>query len=193
MNFTILFHIIGTLNFHVQFSLHSDYTQDFFIFQGVNSYAYLYRNNGTVSLYMRDDKSFQLFQANISNELEFSWRGFKINGTEMKLIKSTGSTNMDDLNEFTFLSPVLDLQPDILMETCALNSNDISGESKSISSLNLKNVNYGYIAAIILIFAIALELKMKIPLLFNRLIGTEVAQELEESEYVSMVNVETEV
>ena len=193
MNFTILFHIIGTLNFHVQFSLHSDYTQDFFIFQGVNSYAYLYRNNGTVSLYMRDDKSFQLFQANISNELEFSWRGFKINGTEMKLIKSTGSTDMDDLNEFTFLSPVLDLQPDILMETCALNSNEISSESKSISSLNLKNVNYGYIAAIILMFAIALELKIKIPLLINRLIQKDNDPGFEESDYVSMEVIETEL
>ena len=193
MNFTILFHIIGTLNFHVQFSLHSDYTQDFFIFQGVNSYAYLYRNNGTVSLYMRDDKSFQLFQANISNELEFSWRGFKINGTEMKLIKSTGSTNMDDLNEFTFLSPVLDLQPDILMETCALNSNEISSESNSISSLNLKNVNYGYIAAIILMFAIALELKIKIPLLINRLIQKDNDPGFEESDYVSMEVIETEL
>ena len=193
MNFTILFHIIGTLNFHVQFSLHSDYTQDFFIFQGVNSYAYLYRNNGTVSLYMRDDKSFQLFQANISNELEFSWRGFKINGTEMKLIKSTGSTNMDDLNEFTFLSPVLDLQPDILMETCALNSNEISSESKSISSLNLKNVNYGYIAAIILMFAIALELKIKIPLLINRLIQKDNDPGFGESDYVFMEVIETEL
>ena len=193
MDFTILFHIIGTLNFHVQFSVHSDYTQDFFIFQGVNSYAYLYRNNGTVSLYMRDDKSFQIFQANISNELEFSWRGFKINGTEMKMIKSTGSTDMDDLNEFTFLSPVLDLQPDILMETCALNSNEISSESKFISSLNLKNVNYGYIAAIILMFAIALELKIKIPLLINRLIQKDNDPGFEESDYVSMEVIETEL
>ena len=193
MNFTILFHIIGTLNFHVQFSLHSDYTQDFFIFQGVNSYAYLYRNNGTVSLYMRDDKSFQLFQANISNELEFSWRGFKINGTEMKMIKSTGRTDMEDLNEFTFLSPVLDLQPDILMETCALSSDEITSESKFISSLNLKNVNYGYIAAIILMFAIALELKIKIPLLINRLMQKDNDLGFEESDYVSMEVIETEL
>ena len=144
-------------------------------------------------LYMRDENGFQLYQEDILNKLEFSWGGFKINGTEMKMVKSTGSTNMDDLNEFTFLSPVLDLQPDILMENCTLNTTETISESKFISSVNPKNVNYGYIAAIILIFAIALELKMKIPLLFNRLIGTEVAQELEESEYVSMVNVETEV
>ena len=144
-------------------------------------------------LYMRDENGFQLYQEDILNKLEFSWGGFKINGTEMKMVKSTGSTNMDDLNEFTFLSPVLDLQPDILMENCTLNTNETISESKFISSVNPKNVNYGYIAAIILIFAIALELKMKIPVLFNRLIGTEVAQELEESEYVSMVNMETEV
>ena len=142
---------------------------------------------------MRDDNGFQLFQADILNKLEFSWGGFKINGTEMKMIKSTGSTDMNNLNEFTFLSPVLDLQPDILMENCTLNTTETINESKFISSVNPKNVNYGYIAAIILIFAVALELKMKIPLLFNMLIGTEVAQELEESEYVSMVNMVTEV
>ena len=193
MNFTILFHFIETLNFHVQFSLYSHSTQDFFVFQGGNSYAYLYRNNQTVFLYMRDENGFQLYQEDILNKLEFSWGGFKINGTEMKMVKSTGSTNMDDLNEFTFLSPVLDLQPDILMENCTLNTTETTSESKFISSVNPKNVNYGYIAAIILIFAIALELKMTIPLLFNRLIGTEVTQELEESEYVSMVNMETEV
>ena len=144
-------------------------------------------------LYMRDENGFQLFQVDILNKLEFSWGGFKINGTEMKMVKSTGGTNMDDLNEFTFLSPVLDLQPDILMENCTLNTNETISESKFISSLNSKNVNYGYIAAIILIFAIALEVKMKIPLLINRLIGKEGDQEVMESDYVSMVNMETEL
>ena len=158
MNFTILFHFIETLNFHVQFSLYSHSTQDFFVFQGGNSYAYLYRNNQTVFLYMRDENGFQLYQEDILNKLEFSWGGFKINGTEMKMIKSTGSTDMNNLNEFTFLSPIVTLQPDIPMETCTLNTNETISESKFISSLNSKNVNYGYIAAIILIFAIALEL-----------------------------------
>lgn len=83
-------------------------------------------------LYMRDENGFQLYQEDILNKLEFSWGGFKINGTEMKMVKSTGSTNMDDLNEFTFLSPVLDLQPDILMENCTLNTNETISESKFI-------------------------------------------------------------
>ena len=97
------------------------------------------------------------------------------------------------MNEFTFLSPVLDLQPDILMETCALSSDEITSESKFISSLNLKNGNYGYIAAIILVFAIALELKIKIPLLFNRLLQKDNDLGFEESDYVSMEVIETEL
>ena len=79
------------------------------------------------------------------------------------------------------------------METCTLNTNETISESKFISSLNSKNVNYGYIAATILIFAIALEVKMKIPLFINRLIGKEGDQEVVESDYVSMVNMETEL
>ena len=193
MNFTILFQVIGTLNFHVQFSLHSHNMQDFFIFQGGNSSAHLYGNNGTVSLYLRDNKGFQLYQSSILNKLEFSWRGFKVNGTAMEMVKSTGSTNMDDLNEFTFISPVLDLKPDILMETCALNTDETISKGKYISSLSLKNVNYGYIAAIILIFAIAMELKVKIPLLLTRLSRKEIEEESEESDYESMVLMETNV
>ena len=191
MNFTILFHIIGNLNFHVQFSLDSNYMQDFFIFQGGNSTAHLYRNNETVSLYLRDEKGFELYQTNILNKLEFSWRGFQINGTDMKLIKSTGNTSMDYLNEFTFISPIIDLQPGIISEVSNFNNNE--SESRFISPQNSKDVNYGYIAAIILIFAIALELKMKIPLLINRLFGKEINQKIEESDYVSMENMETNV
>ena len=191
MNFTILFHIIGNLNFHVQFSLDSNYMQDFFIFQGGNSTAHLYRNNETVSLYLRDEKGFELYQTNILNKLEFSWKGFQINGTDMKLIKSTGNTSMDYLNEFTFISPIIDLQPGIMLEVSNFNNNE--SESRFISPQNSKDVNYGYIAAIILIFAIALELKMKIPLLINRLFGKEINQKIEESDYVSMENMETNV
>ena len=165
--------------------------QDFFIFQGGNSTAHLYRNNETVSLYLRDDEGFELYQTNILNKLEFSWKGFQINGTDMKLIKSTGNTSMDYLNEFIFISPIIDIQPGIMLEASNFNNNE--SESRFISPQNSKDVNYGYIAAIILIFAIALELKMKIPLLINRLFGKEINQKIEESDYVSMENMETNV
>ena len=191
MNFTILFHAIGSLNFHVQFSVLSYYTQDLFFFQGGNSSAHLYCNNSTVSLYIHDDKDFQLYQADILNKLKFSWRGFKVNGTDMKIIKSTGSLDLNNLNEFTFLSPVLDLNPDTLMESCSDGFNESVNNAEFIHSLNLKNVNYGYIAAIILIITLALELKMKIPLIIERLFGKQNEPELEESDYEEMENIET--
>ena len=34
---------------------------------------------------MRDENGFQLYQEDILNKLEFSWGGYKINGTEMKM------------------------------------------------------------------------------------------------------------
>ena len=193
MNFTVLFQIIGSLNFQVRFSLNSYNTQDFFIFQGEYSSAHLYRNNETLSLYLRDDTDFELYQTNILNELEFSWRGFKVNGTDMLKIKSTGSTGMDDLNEFTFLSPVLDLQADILMEDCSVNVNETITESEVMQSLNFRNVNYGYIAGVILIIVMALELRMKIPIIIERLYGKQNEHELGESEYETMENLETRV
>ena len=193
MNFTVLFQIIGSLNFQVRFSLNSYNTQDFFIFQGEYSSAHLYRNNETLSLYLRDDSDFELYQTNILTELEFSWRGFKVNGTDMLKIKSTGSTDMDDLNEFTFLSPVLDLQADILMEDCSVNVNETITESEVMQSLNFRNVNYGYIAGVILIIVMALELRMKIPIIIERLYGKRDEHELGESEYETMENLETRV
>ena len=109
----------------------------------------------------------------------------------MKLIKSTGNTSMDYLNEFTFISPIIDLQPGIMLEASNFNNNE--SESRFISPQNSKDVNYGYIAAIILMFAIALELKIKIPLLINRLIQKDNDQGFEESDYVSMEVIETEL
>ena len=193
MNFTILFQFVGSLNFLVIFLLNSYSMQDLFFFQGRNSSAYLYRNNNTVSLYVRNNRSFEIYQTEILNQLNFSWRGYKVNGTDMKRIKSSGSTDLSDLNEFTFLSPISDLQPDDLTEICKLNSNEATPRDMSISSLDSNNVNYGYIAGIILIFAFALELKVKIPLLINRLFKKETENGVEESDYESMANMETEV
>ena len=111
----------------------------------------------------------------------------------MRKIKSTGSTGMDDLNEFTFLSPVLDLQADILMEGCSVNVNETITRSEVLQSLNFRNVNYGYIAGVILIIVMALELRMEIPIIFERLYGKRNEHELEESEYETMENLETGV
>ena len=193
MNFTVLFHLIGNLNFHVQFSLHSANTQDFFFFQGENSSAHLYRNNETVSLYLRDDKEFELYQIHILNELDFSWRGFKVNGTDMRKIKSTGVTNMEGLNEFTFLTVVVDLQADVLMNPYSPNVSETITEGEFMQSLNFKNVNYGYIAGIMLLIVVVLELKIKIPLIIERLFGQQIENDFAESDNEIMEILETHV
>ena len=193
MNFTVLFHLIGNLNFHVQFSLHSDNTQDFFFFQGENSSAHLYHDNETVSLYLRDDKDFELYQTNILTELEFSWRGFKVNGTDMRKIKSTGVTNMEGLNEFTFLTVVVDLQADVLMNLYSPNVSETITEGEFMQSLNFNNVNYGYIAGIMLLIVVALELKSKIPLIIERLFGQQIENDFAESDNETMEILETHV
>ena len=54
-------------------------------------------------------------------------------------------------------------------------------------------MNYGYIAGVILIIVMALEIKMKIPIIVERLYGKRNEHELEESEYETMENLETHV
>ena len=146
-----------------------------------------------MSLYLRDDKEFELYQIHILNELEFSWRGFKVNGTDMRKIKSTGVTDMEDLNEFTFLSPIVDLQADVLMNLCSPNVSERITEGEVMQSLNLKNVNYGYIAGIMLLIVMAFELKIKIPLIIERLFGQQIENDFAESDNEIMEILETHV
>ena len=59
-----------------------------------------------------------------------------------------------------------------------------------MQSIKLSNVNYGYIAALMLIFAIAIELKVKIPLIFNKLFRNSAQSGADNSDYVSMMDIE---
>ena len=79
------------------------------------------------------------------------------------------------------------------MEDCSVNVNETITESEVMQSLNFRNVNYGYIAGVILIIVMALELRMKLPLIIERLIGQLNEHELKESEYETMENLETGV
>ena len=56
-----------------------------------------------------------------------------------------------------------------------------------------RSVNYGYIAGVILIIVMALELRMKIPIIVERLYGKRSEHELDESDYETMENLETRV
>ena len=194
MNFTILFQIIGNLNFNVTFELSPYNTQDFFIFEGENSSVHFYRDNETACLYLSQNGNFELYQLDILNRIDFSWKGFEINGTEMNRVKSSGIVSITHLNAFTFLSPVLDLQSGDAVNSSLFNNTEQINDSEAVQSLNFKNVNYGYIAGILLLFGIAVELKMNLYQIINRLFSKQNNDDvIDESDYETMENLETAV
>ena len=181
MNFTLLFAVVGNLNFIVKFLINADEEQYFFLFDGVNSSAYLYRNNHTVFLHLSRESNLEIYKAYILNRLEFSWLGFKVNGTEMEKIKSTGEFDVE-FNAFTFISPILNTQSDISKEIPLANSK----EEKIFNFKNLENINYGYIVGIVLIVAIVFDSKAKVFQIIRRLFN-----KAEESEYEAIEKVES--
>ena len=79
--------------------------QDFFMFEGVNSTAHLHRYNQTIYFQMNNGIKTMIYKTDIENMLEFSWIGFKVNGSEMVKVLSNCDISMI-FNTFTFLSPL---------------------------------------------------------------------------------------
>ena len=49
----------------------------------------------------------ELYKTDIVDRIQFSWKGFKVNGSEMEKIKSTGEGEILTFDAFTFLSPIV--------------------------------------------------------------------------------------
>ena len=47
----------------------------------------------------------ELYKTDIVDRIQFSWKVFKVNGSEMEKIKSTGEGEILTFDAFTFLSP----------------------------------------------------------------------------------------
>ena len=101
MNFNILFAIVGNLKFIITFLVNEQAKQEYFIFEGVNTTAHLHRYKQAVYLQLSNDVKTTLYRTDIENMLEFSWSGFKINGTEMVKVGSNGDISTI-FNAFTF-------------------------------------------------------------------------------------------
>ena len=119
------------------------------MFEGVNATAHLHRYNQTIYLQLSNEFETSFYQTDIDNTMEFSWIGFKVNGTEMKKVKSDGDFSLM-FNTFTILSPLVNF-------SCLDNSN----EEKLLNYSNLTGINYGYIVGIVLIVAIVFDFKPK--------------------------------
>ena len=119
------------------------------MFDGDNSTAHLHRYNHTVYLHLNNGNKTTYYQTDIENMLKFSWIGFRVNGTEMKKVKSNGDFSMS-FNIFTFISPIENY-------SCS----DIQSEEKLLNYINSKNTNYGYVIGIVLFVAIIFDAKPK--------------------------------
>ena len=150
MNFNLLFTVVSSLSFVIEFPVNSNNTQDYFFFEGINSTAHLYREDKTLFLHLNHDhgKVFSLFNTTIDGDsFLFSWEGFKMNEVDMLLQRSNGELKQTRFKHFTFLSPIID---------------DLDIEPPPVHVYNLKtDVNYWYFFILTFGAGILLESKTK--------------------------------
>ena len=145
MDFILLFSLIGSLSFDLQFEIQKMDQQDFFFFEGANTTAHLFRKNSTILLYLRKEGEYNTYQTEIIDELDFSWDGFKVNGSAMTLVMNNTITNIN-FDTFTFLSPILNFD---------------TREEPVIMPISEK-INYGYIMGVVFIVALLFESRPRI-------------------------------
>ena len=145
MDFNLLFAVLTSFSFILKFSVDSSEKQDFFLFNGVNTSAHLYRENTSIYLYLAKEHNISIYNASLfSNYIEFSWDDFVLNNVKMELMRAAGEVSNLNFNAFTFTSPIIDF-------AC------LDVECNIFEPLHqLKNVNYGYIIAIMIFIAIIL-------------------------------------
>ena len=146
MEFNILFVVVASLSFTIEYNINSNTKQDFFIFRGEEATAHLFRENTTINLYLLSNSSFELFQSStFGKNFNFTWDGFRIDGKQMEMAKSNGQIGELNFNGYTFLSPhlgaMLDPVEDPQLETIYQNS----------------ETNYGLIVLIVLSIGMVLK------------------------------------
>ena len=137
MNFNLLFTILATLSFSVKFQVDSGARQDFFLLEGTNQSAHLFRDGESLTLYLQQNDGYEIYKTQLkSTNFTFSWNGYMVDNQQMLLHDSTGNVNDVEFQNFTFISPIIEL-----------NTFDCSVEQ--VYKLS-DNINYGYIVLILL-------------------------------------------
>ena len=126
--------ILYYLSFVIDFKLSLNQKQDFLFFEGVNDSAHLFRQNSTILLNVNNE----LYKADIVDRIQFSWKGFKVNGSEMEKIKSTGEGEILTFDAFTFLSPIVKISKE-----------EEEAKEEYFHSFLSQKINYYYIFAIV--------------------------------------------
>ena len=128
---------------------------------------------------MNKERKAAYYQTDVGSVLEFSWKGFKVNGTEMVKVKSDGEFPLD-FNTFTFISPILDSHCSEILQKVYFNSPDLA------------NVNYGYIVGIVTIVALIFDSKSKMMQILRQLFR-KVDQDDREAEYETTDRLESTI
>ena len=147
MNFNLLFSLLATQSFVVEFSVHVGNRQDYFFLEGDGQTAYLYRDNYTLGLHLSQGSNYSIYETQINQRnFIFSWHGFSIDGVEMNLSDAAGYIGDLTFNNFTFLSPIVEVI-------------SYEGETECVYQLDNENVNYWYILLIVLVVSAVFESK----------------------------------
>ena len=180
MNVNFLYTVLTGLCFTVKFDLDGNSKQDYFIFDGSDTSAHLFRENSTLTLVFQSNHTFQRYQtSNLTNPFTFAWDEFRVNDKKMKLIKSTGNLTNFQFNGYTFISPYIEIFQDGTVEYVIQES-----------MVKCRDINYGIFAVI----ALAIGLIMRSDNIISRtlkIIGKVLKSEIEESVYVETDDINT--
>ena len=109
MSLNFLYNLLASLTFSITFDVDSNEKQDYFVFHGENSTAYLFRNDNVLKLSITTNFGFRHYETTeIPTQFTFTWDGFKINDNAMQIIRSNGNISDLNFNGYTFLSPSKD-------------------------------------------------------------------------------------
>ena len=147
MNLNFVFSVVVNLSFVARFNVTTDEYQDYFIFNGNDTAAHLSRSKTTVSLVLLSGDDYQLFKTfNVASNFSFKWNDFTIDAQKMNCVNSSGRIDQLQFDNYSFLSPYLELEKDEL-EFCSCEQNVFGG----------KDINYGLIALVM--FGVGLGLR----------------------------------
>ena len=149
MDFNLLFSMLGSLSFSftLEFLVNQNQSQDFFLFEGLNSSAHFFREDTVFYLHLVNSENFTIYRSNSTTDIvSFSWNNFILNEQKMQLIRSQGEVSELHFDAFTFVSPIVDFSV-------------TEYKNELVPLYQLKNINYGYIAAMIIIAIVLIEIK----------------------------------
>ena len=176
MDINFIFALATSLSFTVVFDVNNSYNQNYFVFNGDETSAHLFRKNDTVTLYLYDRDSYVIYQSsNITSSFMFSWEGYQINNMNMNKTSYNGSLGSLEFDGFTFLSPHKEI-----LETCYIS------EPCPEPVFQCEGTRYDLLTLIVLGIGLLLKFDIISPKLMSIIREAYTKVSLDESIYVEM-------